>query len=90
MNLLCLGDSSLFEALLAQRVLTDISIPNLLPSVSIPFLFFLGPSILLVFLVHEFLMLLTVPSIRQLWTTRIGARALGFHWHPVHPHEKSP
>ena len=68
----------------AKRMAGYVSISDLLPGPAVPFLRTGTPLILFVPLVHDLLVLLTVPTVRQVRAAWEGTGAFGFSRHSCH------
>ena len=68
----------------AKRMAGYVGIPDLLPGPAVPFLRTGTPLILFVPLVHDLLVLLTVPTVRQVRAAWEGTGAFGFSRHSCH------
>ena len=81
---LCRNKSAFLLALLAERMLADVSVTNTLPRTDI-LLVDVGSTLIFVVLLSCYgFMFLAVLSIRQIGTAGIGTGALGFAGHFFH------
>ena len=69
------------QALLAQRMLGNVSVTDALPRAAVPFLFYRIAVILFILFVDQLLMLLAVAAGRQQRAARVGTRSLGVDRH---------
>jgi hypothetical protein len=86
-------DPSVLLALLAEGVLSDVSITNTLPTPAVAFLYSWVPLILFIMSVGQFLVLLAKLPFRKLRTAGIAAGSFGFPWQnssPLFGHKESP
>ena len=84
MYFLCRNKSAFLLALLADRMLADVSVTNTLPRTAILLVDVGSTLVLVVLLSCNGFVLLTVLSIRQVGTAGIGTGALGFAGHFFH------
>lgn len=75
---------SFLPALLTERVLCGVAVTDTLPRPPIPTAYSRVTVVLLVAAVLLLPMLLTEPSLCQLWTAGEGTRSLRFPWHLSH------
>lgn len=84
MHFLCLHKNSLAVTNFTKRMFAYKFVSDTFPSSAVPTAYSRISVVLLVALVLFLLMLLTKPSVCQLWATRITARSLRLSWHLVH------
>ena len=83
--------SVLYHTLLAKGVRLDIMRTDLLPCAAVAFVGVRITQVSVVLMLRNLPVLVTESAIGQSSAARVGARSLGFVWHPVPPgHEKGP
>ena len=83
--------SAFLFALLAKRMRLDIMRTDLLPCAAVAFVGVRITQVSVVLMLRNLPVLVTESAIGQSSAARVGARSLGFVWHPVPPgHEKGP